>query len=150
MIESLKKNVKVGTLVYSVCGHKYTTVEEPVDGMVKVLDGKFGMTIDLPLASLSYEKPDDEMYDSFQEEIDYFKTSDLGLAAAICTKYKHRVTSIDKDPTHETKMLFTIDTENIEYADEYYGGTMEVSAMAFFNQIKNLKNMIYNQNKHDR
>lgn len=73
-----------------------------------------------------------------------FTTYDLGVSTALlCVGYK--LLTIEKDDPK--KALFVFDKEvGIESdANKYFSDRLEVKARAFFDQLKALKNRLYNQ-----
>lgn len=75
---------------------------------------------------------------------EYFRTYDLGLAAALdCLG--HRLDSVEKENPKRSTFVFILDKKIERDIESYWDNTLKVLAQAHFNSIKMLKNRIYSQ-----
>jgi len=76
---------------------------------------------------------------------EYFKTFDLGTAAALMV-YGYELDSLVRDNPRKVEFVFRKDGRKKGISDiveEYFADKLEVPALSFFNAIKTLKNRIY-------
>ena len=71
-----------------------------------------------------------------------FSTSDLALAAAIASKYP--IQSMDKSNPKKVVFIFCKDRDFDIYVERFYKGELPVDAQKYFQNLKSLKNRIYN------
>lgn len=72
---------------------------------------------------------------------DYYRTSDLSLAAVICLYFP--LESIDKTNPSKAVFLFKREEELDELTAAYWRQELKVIPQAFFNQLKILKTRLY-------
>lgn len=72
----------------------------------------------------------------------YFETSDLGLAAALVTA-SYPVDCLDKHDSSKVKFLFVREEGMDEIIQLYWANELRLSLLAYFNNMKMLKNRIY-------
>jgi len=74
---------------------------------------------------------------------DYFSTSDLGYSAALIS-LGYEVTSLDRNSSKKVLFIFKNGDEISEIESMYFSGKLKVSARNMVDNIKMLKNRIYN------
>lgn len=76
------------------------------------------------------------------QEKDFFKTSDICLASALCC-YDYQIEGIDKN---SSKAVFLIkrDEQLDELIQLYFTHQLKVDPASFFNFLKEIKTRIYN------
>jgi len=73
---------------------------------------------------------------------EYYKTSDLALAAAISIWYP--LDAIDKtENPHKAAFLFRRDEQLDNFVESYWRGELKVNPQMYFNTLKNLKARLY-------
>ena len=72
----------------------------------------------------------------------YYQTSDLALAAAISLYYP--IQSIDKSNQKRVIFVFAKDRNFDLYIERYWKGELKVDPHKYFQNLKLLKNRIYN------
>ena len=74
-------------------------------------------------------------------ENNFFKTSDLALAAAI--SLWHPIDAIDKQNPHKAQFLFKRNEELDELIESFWRGQLKVEPQSFFNQMRTIKTRLY-------
>lgn len=77
-------------------------------------------------------KPENELFSSY----------DLGLAAALCA-VGFRLEGTKKNRGNKVLFLFEHSEKLVTDASAYWNGDLQVSSLAYFNALKNLKNQLY-------
>ena len=72
----------------------------------------------------------------------YFETSDLGLSAALITA-SYPVDHLDKHDSSKVKFIFSRDDGMDDVIQLYWANELKLSLLAYFNNLKMLKNRIY-------
>lgn len=75
---------------------------------------------------------------------DYFKTSDLALATALSLWYP--VVVIDRANPQKAEFLFKREENLEEVVQAFWKRELNVDALTYFNQLKVLKNRLYENN----
>jgi len=78
----------------------------------------------------------------YSEKNNIFKTSDLALAAVILLYYP--IQSINKSNPKRVIFIFTKDKNFDLYIERFYRGELSVNPFKYFQNLKLLKNRIYN------
>ena len=72
-----------------------------------------------------------------------FTTYDIGVSTALlCSGYT--LLSVDKDNPHKSLFIFNNEVSIEKTANQFFSNTLTVKAREFFDQLKALKNLIYN------
>lgn len=72
-----------------------------------------------------------------------FRTHDLGISAALlCLNYK--LLDINKTSPRKAMFIFSREDGIENAADQYFTDQLEVKARAYFDHLRALKNMLYN------
>lgn len=74
---------------------------------------------------------------------DLFSTSDLALASAISMRYPLYV--IDKSNPEKASFFFERDRGLDDLIQSYWSNTLQVSPLAYFQQLKIIKSRLYEQ-----
>lgn len=74
---------------------------------------------------------------------DYYKTSDLGLAATISMSYP--IDLIDKTNPRRAVFVFVREEGIDQCIEGYWSGELKVSPREYFSQIKYLKSRLYEE-----
>ena len=74
----------------------------------------------------------------------YFETSDLGLAAALVTA-SYPIDHLDKHDTSKVRFVFSRDDCMDDVIQLYWANELKLSLLAYFNNLKMLKNRIYSE-----
>jgi len=74
----------------------------------------------------------------------YFETSDLGLAAALVTA-SYPIDHLDKHDTSKIRFVFTRNSGMDDVIQLYWANELKLSLLAYFNNLKMLKNRIYSE-----
>jgi len=74
----------------------------------------------------------------------YFGTFDLGLSSALVTA-GFLLDHLDKTHPEKVKFIFIREENQDEIIQSYWNGSLKISALAYFNNIKVLKNRIYSE-----
>lgn len=74
-----------------------------------------------------------------------YTTSDLGLIAALSLFYRH----IDVDESDPRRIVFVFEEtpELLNIVDLYFSDDLKVSAISYFEKVKQIKNRLFNSNK---
>lgn len=74
-----------------------------------------------------------------------YATSDLGLIAALSLFYRH----IDVDESNPRRVVFIFEEtpELQKLVDRYFSDDLQVSAISYFEKVKQIKNRLFNSNK---
>lgn len=75
------------------------------------------------------------------EVADYYKTSDLGLAALISLHYP--IDSIDKADSQKVQFLFKRDEQLDKLVEAYWRQETKAETQAYFNQLRFIKSRLY-------
>lgn len=73
----------------------------------------------------------------------YFKTSDLSLAATISLEIP--IEKIDRSDSSRVEFHFLINQQLEQLIDRYWKGKLHVEPKQFFNQLRTLKARIYDK-----
>jgi len=74
----------------------------------------------------------------------FFYTFDLGCASALVSA-DFELVSLDKSSPKKVRFIFRRETGIEKVVDEYWADRLEVKARTFFDNVKMLKNRIYNE-----
>lgn len=72
----------------------------------------------------------------------FFENSDLGLSAALVTA-SYPIDHLDKSDPSKIKFVFVRDEGMDEVIQLYWANQLKLSLLAYFNNLKMLKNRIY-------
>ena len=71
-----------------------------------------------------------------------FSTYDLGLSVVLTT-LKYELLELDKSNLKKIRFIFKRENNIEQTANDYFNDNIKLSALALFNNQKNLKNRIY-------
>ena len=75
------------------------------------------------------------------EKNNYFKTSDLALAAAI--NLSQPLESLDRSNPHKVLFIFPNNKQTEDIVDSYWKRQLQVEPLSFFNSLRTLKARLY-------
>jgi len=87
---------------------------------------------------------DDFEYVPLGNSKEYFQTSDLGLATALCCR-SYELLSLDKQDPRKVSFIFKREFGIEDDADAYWSNELETKARAYFDNLRTLKNRIYSK-----
>ena len=74
----------------------------------------------------------------------YFETSDLGLATALVT-FGYPLEALDRNDPHRVVFSFARTDGLDEMVQEFWQRNLKIEPLAYFNNIKLMKNRIYSR-----
>ena len=74
----------------------------------------------------------------------HFETSDLGLATALVT-FGHPLEALNRNDPHRVVFSFTRTAGLDEVVQEFWQRNLKIEPLAYFNNIKLMKNRIYSR-----
>ncbi|MFA6428202.1 MAG: DUF5659 domain-containing protein [Candidatus Buchananbacteria bacterium] len=86
----------------------------------------------------------DQELDSFDDQVRFFNTFDLGAAASLATAGFELIT-LDKSNPRKVQFVFCRTNGIEKVVDDYWADKLEVKARSFFDNVKMLKNRIYSE-----
>jgi hypothetical protein len=90
------------------------------------------------------KQKDDFEYIPVENSKDYFQTSDLGLATALCCR-DYELSTLDKQDPRKVSFIFKREVGIEEDADAYWSNELETKARTYFDNLRTLKNRIYSE-----
>lgn len=87
---------------------------------------------------------DDFEYVPLGNSKEYFQTSDLGLATALCCR-SYELLSLDKQDPRKVSFIFKRELGIEDDADAYWSNELETKARTYFDNLRTLKNRIYSK-----
>lgn len=77
-------------------------------------------------------------------EILHYKTTDIAIATALITK-GFEIKALDKANPKRVEFIFVEQKELKDVVDKYWSNNLEVKARLFFDNLRMLKQRIYNE-----